>query len=548
MAFNGAAFRLPMGIYINANKPIDLKYGPYLGTSTEEGHAFHVDSPVYQEGVRYKGLTIGILINGTVTEYWWDNGLTNNDLTLKSSGVGSGTVESVNTILPNENGDITLLKEHINLGNVDNTADINKIVSTPQQAAIDAAIALTVRLQGPWDAFSNTPDISGALTTGFAWRVTTAGSTDLGGISVWALGDLAVKTDLGWMKIASADIATIWGNIGGDIANQPDLVAALATKENSLNNPAIDGYVLSSLADGTRMWIPVSSDGIYVSAMDPNTTTPEDHGGIAVGTTAGDLTGQSISTLIDMILFPSIQAYISQDKTFGISLGSAPSIVEVGTDIEITTTGIFIRGTIKDGDGTTNVNPLVGEATNYTLLLNGVDDISNATAIFVKNIIIAHGLNSFSARATYDAGTGQYFDNKGNAGVNLDPQRVAGNHVAITKSVKGRYKFWYGFDTVVVDSDDVRSLQSDYLDTINNGEFTITLEPSTLKTTFAVIFGSNVLVQYVESAFADVTSTFSITTISVDDAGGNPVSYDVYESILPSGYGVDANYKITISQ
>jgi len=56
-------------------------------------------------------------------------------------------------------------------------------------------------LQGPWDADTNDPDITGTTVTGYTWRVSVAGSTDLGGIDSWLVGDLAVKTAAGWLKI-----------------------------------------------------------------------------------------------------------------------------------------------------------------------------------------------------------------------------------------------------------------------------------------------------------------------------------------------------------
>jgi len=90
---------------------------------------------------------------------------------------------------------------------------------------VDTAINSTVRLQGDWNADTNTPDITSETTTGFAWRVSVAGSTDLGGIDDWAVGDLAVKTDSGWIKIANQDVSAVWGNIVGTVSDQTDLIS-----------------------------------------------------------------------------------------------------------------------------------------------------------------------------------------------------------------------------------------------------------------------------------------------------------------------------------
>lgn len=54
------------------------------------------------------------------------------------SGGGGGSVDSVN----GQSGNVVLTKTNIGLGNVDNTSDLNKPVSTAQQAALDDKIGL----------------------------------------------------------------------------------------------------------------------------------------------------------------------------------------------------------------------------------------------------------------------------------------------------------------------------------------------------------------------------------------------------------------------
>jgi hypothetical protein len=87
-----------------------------------------------------------------------------------------------------------------------------------------------ILLQGDWNANTNTPDITGTTITGYAWRVSVAGNTPLGGITGWLVGDLAVKTATSWLKIHNSDIAAVWGNITGTLSNQTDLQNALNAK------------------------------------------------------------------------------------------------------------------------------------------------------------------------------------------------------------------------------------------------------------------------------------------------------------------------------
>lgn len=66
----------------------------------------------------------------------------------------------------------------------------------------------------------------------------------------------------------------------------------------------------------------------YDSAMDSGLTTPSNIGGIAAGTKAQDLNGNSISKILDMILFPEIFPTLSP---FGVDITGGGSY-EVGTN------------------------------------------------------------------------------------------------------------------------------------------------------------------------------------------------------------------------
>jgi len=95
---------------------------------------------------------------------------------------------------------------------------------------VDSLVSGAIILQGDWNATTNTPDISGTTKTGSAWRVSVAGTTDIGGITDWEVGDLAVKTANGWIKIDNEDIKAVWGGITGTLSNQTDLQNALNLK------------------------------------------------------------------------------------------------------------------------------------------------------------------------------------------------------------------------------------------------------------------------------------------------------------------------------
>lgn len=97
----------------------------------------------------------------------------------------------------------------------------------PNKKYVDSLLGGMI-LQGNWNADTNTPDITGTTSVGFAWIVAVHGHTDLGGITEWAVGDMAVKTSGGWTKINP--IPAIWGAIGGTLADQSDLQGVLDDK------------------------------------------------------------------------------------------------------------------------------------------------------------------------------------------------------------------------------------------------------------------------------------------------------------------------------
>lgn len=109
------------------------------------------------------------------------------------------------------------------------TADAKTLIASKEY--VDLVVSGAIRFQGGWDADTNSPDISTETTTGFAWRVDVAGTTDLGGITDWQIGDMAVKVDSGWYKIDNSEISAVWGNITGTLSNQTDLQNALDAKE-----------------------------------------------------------------------------------------------------------------------------------------------------------------------------------------------------------------------------------------------------------------------------------------------------------------------------
>jgi len=84
------AIVLSDNLNVATNAPVDVKYGPYSGV--DEAAAILAANTAIGSGVRYEGLTVGLIIAGAdIVEYWYQGGITNGDLVEKTSGGGGDT-------------------------------------------------------------------------------------------------------------------------------------------------------------------------------------------------------------------------------------------------------------------------------------------------------------------------------------------------------------------------------------------------------------------------------------------------------------------------
>jgi hypothetical protein len=184
-----------------------------------------------------------------------------------------------------------LTKNDVGLGNVDNTSDANKPVSGPQQTALNLkedkankGVALgyptldasgkvpAAQLpstgasvyQGTWNAATNSPTIPAASAgnNGWYYNVSVAGTTNINGISSWAVGDQIISNGTVWQKIPSVQaVNSVNGYTGvvvltksdvglGNVDNTSDAnkpvssatTTQLNLKEDKANKGAVNGY------------------------------------------------------------------------------------------------------------------------------------------------------------------------------------------------------------------------------------------------------------------------------------------------------------------
>jgi hypothetical protein len=113
------------------------------------------------EKTKLAGIQAGAEVNSVLTV----NGVEpdgDGNITIPTGG---GDVVSVNTVEPDSDGNITLTKTNIGLGNVDNTSDANKPVSTATQTAITTAVAGVTKTSIGLGNVDNTSDANKPVST-----------------------------------------------------------------------------------------------------------------------------------------------------------------------------------------------------------------------------------------------------------------------------------------------------------------------------------------------------------------------------------------------
>jgi len=333
---------------------------------------------------------------------------------------------------------------------------------------------------------------------------------------------------LGSGNITIAGGTSDWGDIGGTLANQTDLQSALDAKQDDLTIDANEGLTLTGSALGT----------IY------NTTIGDSVQSIAVGgapaQAASIWKSLTLVQALDTILFPTILASIQTNKSVTLTIDGTSGTLEIGQTISRTLTATFNRGLIRNGDNSTGP-ALVGLATQYTFTGTGISSTAQTgNELAVSNTIVS-GSNSWAVTVNHDAGTGDYFDNKGNVGTNLDASRVSGTTTdsASSPSVTGVYPWFYLKSSSPISSSDMASA-------IAAGTATKVVASST--GTLAVPY--NLSSQYLAVAYPAASTTKTVYYVTALDNGAitavfEPVATESVNS--PDGYWSSQSYKVHVS-
>lgn len=122
-------------------------------------------------------------------------------------------------------------------------------------AQIPDTVLGAVDYVGAWDAALNSPAIGGATPTvtpakGDYYVVSVAGTTSLGGITDWQVGDWAIYNGAAWQKVDNTDlVASVFGRTGAVVAAAGDYAASQVTNDSAVAGTGVSG-ALNTLNTG----------------------------------------------------------------------------------------------------------------------------------------------------------------------------------------------------------------------------------------------------------------------------------------------------------
>ena len=125
-------------------------------------------------------------------------------------GATSGNTNTITVSTSNTSPEVTAVTAAVSSGS-------SALATGAQiQTAINTALLGVLSYQGTWNASTNSPTLaSGTGTPGYYYIVSVAGSTNLDGITDWAVGDWAVFSDLAtdaWQKIDNTQVGNVTGS------------------------------------------------------------------------------------------------------------------------------------------------------------------------------------------------------------------------------------------------------------------------------------------------------------------------------------------------
>lgn len=228
-----------------------------------------------------------------------------------------------------------------------------------------------------------------------------------------------------------------------------------------------------------------------------------------------------------------------------LAMSGQSTTVEVGTTIKPTLTPSFTDGTFNTYDKGATVSKSMNagcEATGYTIS-RGETEIASGTALeaFTDSYPISEETVTYKTTISYSDSNNYPTDSDGDEDTTVT--WGASSASANSTSVTGKYQYYTGCSDVDPTADEIRAVLNDtenWIDTLK----TIDVENTNTKMIFAIPSGYS-LVSAISSIKENQTSNFVKSTITIKDAGGNDVLYNLYimTNSLVGNFTITFTYK-----
>ena len=190
-----------------------------------------------------------------------------------------------------------------------------------------------VNYQGTWNASTNSPSLSsGSGTKGYYYVVSVAGSTNLDGITSWALGDWAIFNGTAWQKVDNTDaVVSVNGGTGAVTVTVTGTSNRISVSGGTGLTPTID--ISASYVGQTS----ITTLGTIATGVWQGTTVAVSYGGTGATTLTGILKGNGTSAFTAVTapsgaLVGDTDSQTLTNKTLGDAVNSitSPGTTTVG--------------------------------------------------------------------------------------------------------------------------------------------------------------------------------------------------------------------------
>jgi hypothetical protein len=310
---------------------------------------------------------------------------------LGRSTAGAGVVEEITTTgsgsvvrstSPTITTPVGIVKGDVGLGNVDNTSDASKPVSTAAQTALDLKVNISDKginngvasldasgkiptsqlptgaliYKGTWNATTNTPTLAdGTGSNGWLYKVSTAGTINLGSGSItFAVGDEAIHNGTVWQKAPNnasvSSVNSLTGAVTLNTSNVSEVTNLYYTDARA--RAAVSATSPLSYVSGTGVFsIPKATNAVngYLSAIDWADFDQKQDAGNYITALTGDVTaagpGSSVSTIANnAVTFGKMQAMTANKLLGSGASGTAVAEITLGTGLSFTGTTLNATG------------------------------------------------------------------------------------------------------------------------------------------------------------------------------------------------------------